>query len=382
MTSSFHRILIPCLLFAALWNDAAAQTTVLYQGGAGDGYGRGDHAQQVNTAGPFAGGAGDGYARDGFAQPISSLVLFAGGTGDGYARNGFAQPISSLMPFAGGTGDGYTRSGFAQPISSSLPFGGGSGDGYARSGGTNAVVSIMGLAFLEGPFNTNTLAMNTNLSSAGVVPTVEPYTALGFAQVGGSGGEVATINMVQQSIVDWVRVELREASDPTVLVAARQALLNAFGAIVDPQTADDFIRLNAPPGNYYVVVRHRNHLGAMTATPIAVSNDQTEVNFTSPSTATFGTAAQKNVSGVNVLWAGDVTGDHQLKYTGSGNDRDPILVAVGSTTPNNILTAQYSTRDVNLDGTVKYTGSQNDRDPILVNVGSTTPNNTRTEQVP
>ena len=73
--------------------------------------------------------------------------------------------------------------------------------------------------------------------------------------------------------------------------------------------------------------------------------------------------------------------DTSLRYTGSGNDRDPILVAVGSTTPNNTAPG-YLPADVNLDGTVKYTGSANDRDPILVNVGSTTPNNTRTEQLP
>ena len=38
--------------------------------------------------------------------------------------------------------------------------------------------------------------------------------------------------------------------------------------------------------------------------------------------------------------------------------------------------------DTQLNGVVKYTGSTNDRDPILVNVGSTAPNNTRVEQLP
>jgi len=42
----------------------------------------------------------------------------------------------------------------------------------------------------------------------------------------------------------------------------------------------------------------------------------------------------------------------------------------------------YTTRDMNMYGTVKYTGSANDRDPILVNVGSTTPNNVRVQQLP
>ena len=88
------------------------------------------------------------------------------------------------------------------------------------------------------------------------------------------------------------------------------------------------------------------------------------------------------MGGVQVLWAGDVTFNGQVKYTGSGNDRDPILTTVGSTTPNNTLNNVYDRRDTNLDGVIKYTGSANDRDIILTNVGSTTPNNTRTQQLP
>ena len=75
------------------------------------------------------------------------------------------------------------------------------------------------------------------------------------------------------------------------------------------------------------------------------------------------------------------TGATQVRYTGSNNDRDPILVRVGSTNPNNVVSG-YHTEDTNLNGTVSYTGSGNDRDPILVNVGSTTPNTIRIEQLP
>jgi hypothetical protein len=38
--------------------------------------------------------------------------------------------------------------------------------------------------------------------------------------------------------------------------------------------------------------------------------------------------------------------------------------------------------DVNMDGVVKYTGANNDRDPILVNIGSTVPTQTRSAQLP
>lgn len=35
-----------------------------------------------------------------------------------------------------------------------------------------------------------------------------------------------------------------------------------------------------------------------------------------------------------------------------------------------------------MDGVTKYTGTANDRDPILINVGGTVPTATRAEQIP
>ena len=123
----------------------------------------------------------------------------------------------------------------------------------------------------------------------------------------------------------------------------------------------------------------------MTDATVALGAAPASVDFTTLSTATWGTNARKTSGGaipMQVLWSGDVTFDHAIQYTGSGNDRDPILVTVGSTTPNNVLSNTYRTNDVNMDGQVKYTGTGNDRDPILINVGSTTPNNVRVEQLP
>lgn len=82
-----------------------------------------------------------------------------------------------------------------------------------------------------------------------------------------------------------------------------------------------------------------------------------------------------------MLWAGAVTFNGQVKYAGSGNDRDPVLTTVGSTTPNHTVNAS-STRDVDLNGQVKYAGPANDRDPILVTVGSITLNNIRVQPLP
>ena len=134
-------------------------------------------------------------------------------------------------------------------------------------------------------------------------------------------------------------------------------------------------------GEYYVALRHRSHLGIMTQNPVTLSSVATPIDFTLLSTSTFGTAARKTIGTVQALWMGDSNFDGILSYTGLGNDRDPILLSVGSTTPNNTANGYLAT-DLNMNGTAGYTGGMNDRDPILVNVGSTTPNNTRTQQLP
>jgi len=49
---------------------------------------------------------------------------------------------------------------------------------------------------------------------------------------------------------------------------------------------------------------------------------------------------------------------------------------VGATSPNNPAPCACCLADVTGDGVVKYTGNGNDRDPIILGVGSTSPNNT------
>ncbi|HNI03686.1 MAG TPA: hypothetical protein PL010_03570, partial [Flavobacteriales bacterium] len=153
------------------------------------------------------------------------------------------------------------------------------------------------------------------------------------------------------------------------------------GTIVGTNGASP-ISFNALAGDYHRCVKHRNHLGVMTHDPLALSASGAALDLRVPSTPTYGTNARATTFGRRALWSGDATGNGIIKYTGGGNDRDPILVTVGSTTPNNVVPGVYSTRDVNMNGQVKYTGGGNDRDPILLNVGSTTPNNIRPAQLP
>lgn len=237
--------------------------------------------------------------------------------------------------------------------------------------------------FLQGPYDSGTGLMSDALRTLPGFPLSQPYTDLGYSgglnETGSTSPAVLAVPG-DNAIVDWVVVELRSPAAPASIVEMRAALLQRDGDIVDIDGVSP-VPFPGASGSYHVAVRHRNHLGCMTNAAVAFGTTPLVVDFTSPATATWGTNARMTAGSVMLLYMGDGNANGQVKYTGSGNDRDPILVTVGSTTPNNTVTG-YSGSDTNMNGQVKYTGSSNDRDPILINVGSTTPNNTRTQQLP
>ncbi|WKZ65792.1 MAG: delta-60 repeat domain-containing protein [Flavobacteriales bacterium] len=247
-------------------------------------------------------------------------------------------------------------------------------------------VALQARVRLEGPYDSDTGLMGDALRTAGLLPITEPYTALGVAHSGG-GSEFTTPTVLaaagSDAIVDWVLLELRASGNNATVVATRSALLQRDGDIVEVDGRSP-VTFAAPPGDYYVAVRHRNHLGCMAALPVSLSASSTPLDLSDPGTATYGTAARKSITGafpVHALWAGDVTFNGLLQYVGENNDRDPILVTIGGSVPTNTATG-YLNDDVNLDGVVRYVGEDNDRDPILVNIGGSVPTSTRAAQLP
>ena len=251
----------------------------------------------------------------------------------------------------------------------------------------NNAVALNIKVLLEGPYQGSGL-MSDALRTASVLPTTEPYTGMGFTQAGGGGGETVNASVFNitgnDAIVDWVLVELRSSTTSSQVLATRSGLLQRDGDVVGLDGVSSLV-VAASAGNYYVAVRHRNHLGIMTGAPVALSGSAASIDFRQSSTSVWGSLGRKDLgSGYWGLWGGNVFRDGNvslLKYTGNNNDRDPILSTIGGTTPNAVVTG-YMREDVTLSGEVKYTGTANDRDPILVNVGSTVPTNVRTEQLP
>ena len=191
--------------------------------------------------------------------------------------------------------------------------------------------------------------------------------------------------------MDWAWIDLRFGQPvyPYETYAKRNVLIQRDGEIVDMDgTSPVLLPLKA--GNCRVVVRHRNHLGVMSAEPLNLNSTPVLFDASATNSPLFSLptpnpdAARKVVGTTRTLWPGDawsLGAPYGVKYTGSGNDRDPVLYALGGNIPNSVVTS-YHRSDINLDGKVKYTGVNNDRDIILQTIGGSTPNAVRYEQVP
>lgn len=242
-------------------------------------------------------------------------------------------------------------------------------------------------ALLQGPRMTTAPGYMTDiLRLQGALPLEEPYSAMsGFSAPVHVGGDVIPPTLLYvagaNAIVDWVHVELRDSADGTTVIAARSALLQRDGDVVDIDGASPLM-FTIPSGHYRIALRHRNHLGVMTADAFAFwPNATTSVDLRAGAVPLHGTSATFQANGFHYLWAGNAVPDGSVKYTGSGNDRDVLLQTIGGTVPTATIMG-YHGADLNLDGIVKYTGTNNDNDLILQSIGGVVPTNTRGQQLP
>ncbi|MBK9288405.1 MAG: hypothetical protein IPN38_12160 [Flavobacteriales bacterium] len=237
---------------------------------------------------------------------------------------------------------------------------------------------------LDGPLDVQTGLMGDALRTAALLPSAEPYTALGYAWKGEGGPRTVSPAALAvtgaNALVDWVVLELRDATDPTRVLASAACLVQRDGDLVDVN-GTSAVRMPVPQGNYYIAVRHRNHLPVCTASTVAVSTGMPLLDLSAPATPTWGTNARKSNGSYATLWSGDDVRNNTISYTGQDNDRDAILLRIGGTIPTNTVTGYYL-EDTNMDGVVKYTGGLNDRDLILFNIGGSVPTNVRVGQIP
>lgn len=239
--------------------------------------------------------------------------------------------------------------------------------------GTRPVLSPLLVSpkiFLQGNYNSGTGFMTDNLRTLNLIPVTEPYTgATGYTHSGSGGGETSLATIVgsgapasNDAIVDWVFVQLHDGTTGTVL-STRSALLQRDGDIVDTDGTSALNMSGNTAGNYFVSIRHRNHLAVRSLNNIALLKASTTAyNFTDNLTKAFAGAAPNNpmaTLNTNIfgMWGGNANNDNTVKMTGlaaSNNDYLQLLNTLGSST--NSIPNTYSKQDLNMDGTVKMTG--------------------------
>ncbi|WGZ95557.1 MAG: hypothetical protein QJT81_06100 [Candidatus Thiothrix putei] len=237
-------------------------------------------------------------------------------------------------------------------------------------------VKIEVRAFLQGAYNSLDGTMHDKLRSKGLIPDNQPYSGALWNHVGTEKLSTAVKAITgNDAMTDWVLVELRDPLLATKVVAAKAAVVQRDGDIVDADTGTATLGFSGiKAGLYHVAVRHRNHLGVNTKLPQVLSSDTAKlVDFTLPATITFGLHDRMDGKTVALMWAGDANTSSSIIANGIGNDSNLILGTILTQTGNADANVNYSLQgyyntDVNLDGLTLYAGPNNDINPLLGNV--------------
>jgi len=203
----------------------------------------------------------------------------------------------------------------------------------------------------------------------------------------------------EDAITDWVYIELRSKTDNTTVISTRSGLLQRDGDVAE---LDGEFGLRFPGvaiDDYYVVVKHRNHLSAMTAAPQTPAQLADLVDFTQASTGIFDFATTKfsgtyDYTGLAqkeygvfttttdddylALWGGDFDGNGKIKYSNPGDDLNNLLSNVlgyeikdnmGNTIDFNFFTNfdfafGYQDGDFDMDSKSKYDNPNDDKNML------------------
>ncbi len=226
---------------------------------------------------------------------------------------------------------------------------------------------------LQGAYDRKSGLMQATLNSLGLLPMQQPYQAAPFNYAGKEIRFKTTTAVTEPtSVVDWVLLELRNSKQE--VVATKAALVQRNGVVVNAQTGAPLIPFtNVKPDNYYLNLRHRNHLGVMTQKPVAFSATPVEVDFTNPATLVKGSDTRLVAGSTALLWAGDLNGSQTLSASGPNNDITSMLNSVLTDEANTLAVTnwslnRYDANDVNMDGRVLFTGPNNDANMLLGNI--------------
>ena len=158
--------------------------------------------------------------------------------------------------------------------------------------------------WLEGPYQSGG-SMTTSLNSNGYIPLSSPYSEA-----------PRTVLSIPSGVTDWILVELRNSASGSA-IAQQSFFLKSNGNIVDIDGSTTDLPIGGlADGDYYIVIKHRNHLAVMSAAVQSLNGSSPSVyDFTTALTKYYGSDAASVESGVYGMYAGDANGSEGVNAT-------------------------------------------------------------------
>lgn len=278
------------------------------------------------------------------AQSVSPEVISSSGDYYEGANGSLSWTLGEIATETFSSGNVILTQGFQQPITIAI-----------------AGIDLDVLVFLEGPYEGT--EMNTDLNLAGEIPLSQPYNTLPWNYP----GTESVASMPNTDIIDWVLVELRDATDAASATGATRIAQQAAFILKDGTVVglDGFSNLQIGTSfsnGLFLIVWHRNHLGVLSATALTETAGVFTYDFsTSLSQAFGGGAGYKLVdTAIYGMPGGDENGDGII----DASDKGTWTVNAG--------TEGYQSSDFNMDNQV----NNQDKNDTWVE------NTTLTDQVP
>lgn len=215
---------------------------------------------------------------------------------------------------------------------------------------------------LQGALQLGTMAMPMRTDLNSILPTSQPYNVAPWNY---TPTPPVTATIPNADVVDWILVELRSTASGAAIANGRQVgFLLKDGSLVGLSGSGPLAFPLVEEGNYFIVVKHRNHLAIMSSAFYTLNSVSGLYDFTV--LGAYGTNGMATIPGGKfAMWGGDVNNDNIVRYNGADNDRLAILNAVGTSPVSGYLQA-----DINMNGNARYNGADNDRLAIINNTGS------------
>jgi hypothetical protein len=194
--------------------------------------------------------------------------------------------------------------------------------------------------FLEGPFNGTDMETSLNPS---ILPLSQPYNTAPWNYT----GTESVVSIPIPDIVDWILIEFRDAPDAanatgTTAIERQAGFLLRDGSIVETDGVTHIQFKGAIIEQLFAVVRHRNHIGIISANPLTDMGGVYTYDFTTSIDQVYGGGAgyKSIVPGIYGMAGGD------SDASGSVDMADKILWESSSGANG------YFPSDLNFDGQV------------------------------